>query len=495
MSSTDLLLNVSTAARLFHASDGTGFADLVIEGHRETWPLRSRRFQAWLRQQYYERTWDAPSPTAMNAALNVLEAQAQFDGPVRKVSVRIAEQDGLIYLDLADEFWRCIEIGTNGWRIAEDPPVRFRRSAGMQPLPLPLRGGSIDSLAPFLNLASEHDFVLIVAWLLGALRAGGPYPVLAIAGEQGSAKTVLSKLLRALVDPSVAPVRALPRDERELFIAASNGHVLAFDNLSGLPPWLSDTLCRLASGGAFSTRRLFTDQDEILFAAARPVILNGIEDIITRADLADRAILLTLGAMAERQRRPEHALWREFELARPHILGAVLDAAAHGLRMLPHVRLKRLPRMADFALWATACEGAFRPAGTLEAAYSNNRRAAIENIVDADPVAALVREIMADKAQWRGSASDLLQIGANRSGWPKNPRTLAGRLRRAQSFLRTIGIEIVFGREGRLGMRTIRITAMGENRSHNTVNTVSRVNDNDHEAALNHPRPGLEQAL
>ena len=272
MSSTDVLLNVATAARLFHASDGTGFADLIIDGHRETWPLRSKRFQAWLRQQYYERTWDAPSPAALNAALNVLEAQAQFDGPQRKVSVRLAEHDGLIYLDLADEFWRCVEIGANGWRIAEDPPVRFRRSAGMQPLPLPLRGGSIESLAPFLNLASENDFVLVVAWLLGALRAGGPYPVLAIAGEQGSAKTVLSKLLRAVIDPSVAPVRALPRDERELFIAASNGHVLAFDNLSGLPPWLSDTLCRLTSGSAFSTRRLFTDQDEILFAAARPVI-------------------------------------------------------------------------------------------------------------------------------------------------------------------------------------------------------------------------------
>ena len=127
MSSTDVLLNVATAARLFHASDGTGFADLIIDGHRETWPLRSKRFGAWLRQQYYERTWDAPSPAALNAALNVLEAQAQFDGPQRKVSVRLAEQDGLIYLDLADEFWRCVEIGPNGWRIAEDPPVRFRR--------------------------------------------------------------------------------------------------------------------------------------------------------------------------------------------------------------------------------------------------------------------------------------------------------------------------------------------------------------------------------
>jgi hypothetical protein len=163
--------------------------------------------------------------------------------------------------------------------------------------------------------------------------------------------------------------------------------------------------------------------------------------------------------------------------------------------MLPRVHLKRLPRMADFALWATACESAFRPAGTLETAYSNNRRAAIENIVDADPVAAHVREIMADTAQWTGSASDLLQVGTNRSGWPKSPRALAGRLRRAQTFLRTLGIEIVFGREGRFGTRTIRITAMGENRSHDTVSIVSRVSDNGHGEALSHPRPGLEQAL
>ena len=188
-----------------------------------------------------------------------------------------------------------------------------------------------------------------------------------------------------------------------------------------------------------------------------------------------------LAPIAERQRRPEHALWREFELARPHILGALLDAAAHGLRMLPHVRLKRLPRMADFALWATAWESAFRPAGTLEAAYSDNRRAAVENIVDADPVAALVREIMAERVQWMGSASDLLQLGTNRPGWPKSPRALAGRLRRAQTFLRTVGIEIAFGREGRFGTRTIRITAMGENRSHNTVSTVSIVRDNDYD--------------
>ena len=170
--------------------------------------------------------------------------------------------------------------------------------------------------------------------------------------------------------------------------------------------------------------------------------------------------------------------------------------------MLPQVRLQWLPRMADFALWVAACETGFHPEGAFEATYSNNRRDAIENVVEADPVAARVREIMADRAQWAGSASDLLLAGANvagnpmvGSGWPKNSRALAGRLRRAQTPLRALGIEIVFGREGRLGTRTIRITAMGENRTHDTVSTVSRVSDHGDRAGLNHPPPGLEQAL
>src|SRR5262249_35356112 len=160
----------------------------------------------------------------------------------------------------------------------------------------------------------------------------------------------LSKMLRALVDPNVAPVRTVPREERDLFIAANNGHVLAFDNLSALPAWLSDGLCRLASGGAFAIRQLYTDERQALFQAARPVILNVIEDVISRPDLSDRALLVTLPCISERQRRPEQELWREFEFARPHLLGALLDALSHGLRTQPQMRidrLDRLPRMAD----------------------------------------------------------------------------------------------------------------------------------------------------
>jgi hypothetical protein len=166
--------------------------------------------------------------------------------------------------------WRAIEIDTAGWRVIDKPPVRFRRAAGMRPLPMPVRGGSVDTLRSFLNVQSDNDFVLAVAWALAVLRNCGPYPVLILSGEQGSAKSTFSSILRALLDPNTAPLRALPREDRDLFIAASNGHVLAFDNVSGLPPWISDTLCRLATGGGFAVRQLYTDQDEVLFDASRP---------------------------------------------------------------------------------------------------------------------------------------------------------------------------------------------------------------------------------
>jgi hypothetical protein len=452
---------------LFHTATGVAYADIEIDQHRETWPIRGKQFRAWLRRRHYDRTREAMGLATIRSILDLLEARAQFDAPERAIHVRVAQHQDRMYLDLADHRWQAVEVGPGGWHIITHPPVRFRRAAGMLPLPVPERGGSIETLASFLNVPARDDQVLVVSWLLGALQHPGPFPLLAIAGEQGSAKTVLSKILRALIDPNVAPVRALPREERELMIAANNGHVLAFDNLSNLPGWLSDALCRLASGGSFALRQLYTDADEVFFQAARPTILNGIEDVITRQDLADRAIFLTMGSLRDEQRRPEAELWRQFELARPRILGALLDAVAQGLRMRDRIQFVRLPRMADFAKWATACETAFWSPGTFRIAYGANRRRAVEDAVDADPVAACVRRIMTKQTRWVGTASDLLNattVGGHHlaeriADWPKNPRALAGRLRRSQAFLRTLGIEIAFKREGREGNRIIRMTS------------------------------------
>jgi hypothetical protein len=478
-----MLSVIGPAVSLFHTPAGTAYADLMIRGHRETWPIRSQAFRRWLRRRYYEATGAAASLEAIKPTIDLLEAKAQFDSPEREVYVRIAERDAIIYLDLADDEWRAVEISPAGWSVIGSPPVRFRRAMGMLPIPAPQTDGSLQALRSFLNIRVESEFVLLVAWLLAALKPGGPFPLLAVAGEQGSAKTGLTKILRALVDPNTAPARALPRDERELMISANNGHLLAFDNVSSLGPWLSDAFCRIASGSSFAVRRLYTDDDEVLFQAARPIIFNGIENVITRPDLADRCIFITLGSLSDLQRRPEKVLWQEFETTRRRILGALLDAMVHGLLRKQDVQLEKLPRMADFAVWATACETILWPAATFARAYAANRRAAIEESIDFDPVSVCLRELISERGIWAGSATDLLHAATRAPGnndwrrsaaWPKTPRALAGRLRRAQTFLRTLGIEIAFTREGQSGTRIITVR-MGDK---STVSIVSGLRHN-----------------
>ncbi len=466
----DVLIDLAHEAELFHSPDATAFADLVVNGHRETWPVRTKGFRRWLARRFFEATGGAPNSEALQSALNVIEAKAHFDGPEREVHIRIGGLDGNLYLDLGDEAWRAVEIGIEGWRIVEDPPVRFRRAAGMQALPTPEPGGSIEKLRNFLNVQGDGDFILVVAWVLAVLRDRGPYPVLVLSGEQGSAKSTFSSILRSLLDPNTAPLRALPREDRDLFIAANNGHVLAFDNVSGLPTWISDTLCRLATGGGFAVRQLYTYQDEVLFDAARPVILNGIEDIVTRPDLADRAIFLMLEPIPEDRRRPEKELWAAFNAIRPQLLGTLLDAVSHGLHRLPDTRLDSLPRMADFALWATACETALWSAGTFGAAYAGNRDEAVDSVIEADPVGSAVRSLMNTRTEWTGTASDLLDALDEEVGekvrktktWPSSARALSGRVRRAATFLRKVGIDITFEREGRARTRTIWISRKPE---------------------------------
>jgi hypothetical protein len=316
----DLLISLAQAADLFHTPDGTGFADLIVNGHRETWGICSKGFKLWLKRRFFEAKKGAPSAESLRAALGVIEAKALFDGAERTVHIRVAGLADRLYLDLADADWHVVEVDGSGWRIIDKPPVRFRRAAGMRPIPIPQTAGSIADLRRFVNVTAEPDFVLVVAWLLAALRDRGPYPVLALVGEQGSAKSFLATLLRMLIDPSVSVLRSPPREDRDLFIAATNGHVIAIDNVSSLPPWLSDALCRLATGGGFATRQLYTDQDEVLLDAQRPIALTGIEDFVIRA--TSPTVRSSCGSIRyrktcaaprrncwRRSRRPDRASW------------------------------------------------------------------------------------------------------------------------------------------------------------------------------------------
>jgi hypothetical protein len=321
-------------------------------------------------------------------------------------------------------------------------------------------------LRGFLNLANENDYTLIIAWLLAALRPVGPYPLLAIAGEPGAAKSTTARLLRSLTDPNVSGLRSAPREERDCWIAAGNSGMLAFDNLSSIPGWLSDALCRIATGGGYATRQLHTDDDEILFDVVRPTLITSVSDVIARSDLADRAILIELPAITKERRRPEDEFNAAFEAARPRILGALLDAMVIGLRNRENVVLPVLPRLADFAIWATACEGNFTHEGGVMAAYAENHEETVRSVIEGDVVCVALIKFMATLSQpeWKGTAEALLThlnahapAGGIRCGWPTNPQALSGRLRMASRNLAQVGVTIERGRTN--AGRYIRIIA------------------------------------
>ena len=351
------------ATRLFATADGVAFADLIVAGHRETWPIRSKQFRyeyiRYLKRQL-ERLTEAGAilaltvglslrKSAVNAAIDEFEMRAICSRATREVHVRVAAEGDDIYIDLADADWHAVRVTAMGWSIVQSPPVRFRRSAGMQPLPFPERGVAIDRLRPFLNV-NASDFTLVVAYLLAALRPDGPYPVLALIGEQGTAKTTFMRLLRSLVDPSTVPSSALPFSGRDLFIAAHNAHVQAFENVSKLSNPMSDYLCRLATGGGVRTRALFRDVDETLLRATRPIMLEGIANYITRADLMDRAIILAPRTVSRPQDRSAPA-------------GGVREAATGPVRRAARPPRHRHPATARHPSHQSAAHGGFRDLG------------------------------------------------------------------------------------------------------------------------------------
>jgi hypothetical protein len=488
---SDVLVNLAASAELFHTPDDDNtLADIWVNYHRETWAIKSNGFKRWLTRQYYEQTKSAPNPTALSTALAVLDAKARFDGEAREVFLRVAGHGGKIYLDLCDKDWRVVEIDTEGWRVLNDAPVPFVRRKGMKALPEPVQGGKLWTLEKYINVrCTRSDLILTLSWLLGALHPHGPYPVLDVTGENGTAKSTLLTFLRDMIDPNTAELRAPPREERDLFIAASNSWIPCYDNLSFVPDWLSDAFARLSTGGGYSSRQLYTDDeerlftarrpilfgavDERLFTARRPILLGAVEQVVKRGDLADRIISLTLEPIPDTERRGEKEILAEFEHDRPLILGGLLTAVSHGIKELPNVVCDTAPRMADFFKWVIACgDGHLWEKGEFSQAYTANRAEVTADVVEADPVSEALQMLVTDEGsdtKWMGTLRELLTALELRIGdrvlhsnrWPRSTNALSERLKRVATPLRHLGIEIGRGR-GHRGDRTIVITASAE---------------------------------
>ncbi len=441
-------------------------------GGWETVAVGSEALAALVRNHLVIKKGKAPKKPEVEAVTASLAAFMQY-GPSpgrRNTSLRVAAEGDSLFIDLADDARRVVTVTANGWNVGQDCPVAFVRRPGMEPLPEPQRGGSFADLLGVLpqSLGDAQKHAL-VGWLLAAAHPGFPKPILYLRGPMGSGKSVLARRLRALLDPSAAPLGGTRASARDQSIAACNSWVQGFDNLSRLSLDQSDALCRTTTGDSHRAKKNYADMDEVFQQFRRPIILTSISDVVTKADLLDRCIPIELDRISGGDRRLEAELDEQFERDRPRLLGIVMDAIAAGLRTPPDRSLAGASRMCDAVVWAERCfQGLGLPPRKFADAVRDAQAGSITDPLKAWAPWPFLRKLLTERKTITTTARQLLlelNTAAEASvapldfGWPKNESMLGGKLRELTSALEAAGVRMVNSKSGDVRRITLQLVA------------------------------------
>ena len=432
--------------KLFHTPDGRGFALTERRGVKEVLLIRSQEYRNVVRLRYEQQTGQVPKREHVNNAIEQLDAKAVEEGEEKLVAVRVAEHDGAIYVALGDRQRRIVRITKDGWGIVLEAPMYFRYPKSQLALPEPIDGTrhgtkrAAKTFRRFVNVTDE-DWPLYLAFIVHCFRTGAPQPIAAFIGAPGHAKSTQARNTQAVVDPTTKTGAAAAKDNEDLLIAAKEGWLLVFDNINQITREMADNLCRLATGAAMGRRTKYSDADETIFVAKNPVVITAIADVITQADLLDRALRFVLSKL--KKTKDEKVLEKRFKRIAAYILGYILDGVSAALRNLPTTAIADPPRMIGFALWGTAAEeGLGLKAGAVMEAYRRNIGLIHQMILESD----LARKIIAavEAKDFTGIKKKTKEL-AEQLGLPatnKGCKQLVGQLRQLMPALEARGIHV-----------------------------------------------------
>ncbi|MFH8679466.1 ATP-binding protein [Streptomyces lydicus] len=446
--------------RYFRTIDGTVYAQK--NGHPVARPIRSQGTTGSHRQELmvglYRDGAGVFNGTALKEALDLIEALALTED-VQPTHIRVAPGfDGATWLDLGRDDGKSVRIHPTGWDILTPGPqeVCWRRTQLTGELPLPEKdtnGKGIDLLLRLCNFASAETECLAIAWLIGCLEPSVPVPAPFLTGPQGAGKSTGGRMLVRIIEGMSGDLRRAPKDEENMITAVAAGWVTALDNLSHLPPDLSDLMCCIVTGAESIKRALFTDGDVVRSRYRRPMLLTGIDVGVIRPDLAER--LLPLRLVRPRVRRTEAELWTEYAEILPAVLGSLLD-----LTVKVRAAQADTPtdlRMADFAHLCAQLDAA-TGFGSL-AAYRASLDDLNDDVIEGDLLAQTVlhhaagldagTEVRMTSSEWLHSLTSLYSGEECRplpKGWPTTGKVLSDRLKRLQPTLAARGVLIDWGR-------------------------------------------------
>jgi hypothetical protein len=382
-------------------------------------------------------------------AISTLIGIATYEGQSRQLNVRIARDDSYLWYDLADG--KVVRISTSGWQIISKPPILFRRDLQKSQVK-PELDGTLSLLKLYVNVATDEDWLLFLVYVIAAYIPDFPHPLLILHGSQGAGKTTPMRLIKRLVDPSIIEGTPLPEKISDFVELVDNHAFLYFDNISHISTNISDALARAATGDSYRKRTHYTNRGNTVYYIQKTIALNGINQVVTKADLLDRSILIKLKRITPENRIPEEEFWTAFNHDKPQLLGAIFDTLVKALAIYPDVNLSLAPRMADFTRWGCAIAEAcgYTQEQFLDA-YKNNIGKQNDEAIDASPVARAIISLMKEYDHWSGSPDDLLSLlNSNKDSfnvrdsplWPKAAEWMTRRLNEAQTNLNAIGIHI-----------------------------------------------------
>jgi hypothetical protein len=493
-SQADILIKEGDEAELFSDDIDEKYAVVNVNQHKEVYKINSKKFQLWLTKKYFDKTGKAPGSDAMNQALGVYMMNAMFNGNKKNLFKRCGKHEGKIYYDLADENWRTVEISKEGWKVINDAPVLFIKNKNMKSQVIPVDYNDLGILDKHYRFKNEEDRILHKVGIVSKFIPDIGHPIVVLYGEKGSSKTTSMKKDRSIVDPAYSDVVSLPKCKEDLAIALNKSRNPCFDNLVNISSEMSDMLCMAATGGAFTKRTLYTDDEETILYFKVPVSLNGINVVATRPDLLDRSILLELERIPADERKEESVVWDEFYKDLPKILGAIYSTLSKAMNIYDDVKIERLGRMADFTRWGYAIAEVLGIGGeAFLDAYINNQERANEEALETNPIALAMIKFMSNKPTWTGTVTQLLwelnrtatkeDINTYSKLWAKEANVLSRRLKEIKSNLELVGINYVIAHQSE--GKVITVTKTQENTITPKLNIENNQVDDDSYGEIN----------
>ncbi|MCA9370593.1 MAG: hypothetical protein KC680_01370 [Candidatus Peregrinibacteria bacterium] len=461
-----LMLALKQDIILFHDQFGDAFVRLPINGHYEIHRCapRASAIREWLGHLYWKTEGNTLSGEDKSSAIEVLSAMAKYNSERHELHNRAAfqKEKNTIWYDLSDEKGRAISVSPSGWKLHDVPPVLFYREQHQQPQVEPVEsGGDAKKLLEYINIEKKEHQLLFLVHVISCFIPHIPHPIAVLHGRPGSAKSTATKMTKALVDPSKMGAFTFPSDATQLVQQMSHHWAPAYDNIDYLTTEQSDALCRATTGGGFSKRVLYTDDDDKIYNFRRCILLNGVNQASTRSDLVDRSLLFSLERILDERRKTERELWDAFEKDAPVILGGIFDVLVEAMKLHPHITLKSFPRMADFAEWGCAIAVALGCSQEdFESALEANKEDQNDAVLGEDWLAPVVQKFMATKEKpWEGTATELLALlEAEGAGirHSTRPNTLSRHLQLISNNLEAVGIKMTKKHRGK--DRVIRLT-------------------------------------